>query len=293
MPEPAEKKARGADAEEPAPLEPTDPAALYQELWAAGGLRESNARALLRCGEGDPKFRLGYFPIRASGELPRLILEEAGFCYDYEVIGGTTFFDTVKPTLMFGRLPVLRNYDGQGGDLVQSQAIVRFLARNVGIAGTTAAEEATVDMIFCQLGDTLNNSDQFSATALRDAKEQMNVPSFKEMRRVNSHSLVERSLAALGCFEELLERSGTGFLVGSGLTFVDLALFNALFDLAEDDNVPDFATRFGFSRLGAFLQDMESRPRIKAYLTSPRRMPRIGEGYKFVPGKYAPKPNGA
>ena len=134
------------------------------------------------------------------------------------------------------------------------------------------------------------SSDQYSARTLKDASA-CDAPKFKEMRRVNDHSLEEKSLAALGCFEDLLARSGTGFLVGDSITYVDLALFNTLFELAEADCVPDFATRFKLPRLGAFLAAIESRPRIKAYLTSPRRMPRFTPPhYVFVPGKYAPKP---
>ena len=64
-----------------------------------------------------------------------------------------------------------------------------------------------------------------------------------------------------------------------------------LFELAEPGNVPDFATRFELPRLGAFLEMMSERPRIAAYIRSPRRMPRYQRpGYTYCPGKFSPKP---
>lgn len=64
------------------------------------------------------------------------------------------------------------------------------------------------------------------------------------MFRQNTFSRKERSLAALRFFEERLEERGTGYLVGDSPTYVDLGLFYILFELAEEDNVPDFAERF-------------------------------------------------
>eukprot|EP00536_Pseudo-nitzschia_multiseries_P002061 jgi/Psemu1/4772/gm1.4772_g len=55
---------------------------------------------------------------------------------------------------------------------------------------------------------------------------------------------------ALGYFEEVLERSGSGFLIPTGLTYVDLGLFYILFELAEEDNVPDFTEAFNLPKLG-------------------------------------------
>ena len=100
---------------------------------------------------------------------------------------------------------------------------------------------------------------------------------------------------ALGYFEELLEASGSGFLVPGGLTYVDLGLFYILFELAEEDNVPNFAEKFGFPKLGAFLDSMQNRPRIKDYIESPGRMPRYQRDtdgtslYTYVEGKGSPR----
>ena len=101
---------------------------------------------------------------------------------------------------------------------------------------------------------------------------------------------------ALRYFEEQLEKSSSGFLVsGAGLTYVDLGLFYILFELAEEDNVPDFAEKFHFPKLGEFFESMQNRPKIKHYITSPGRMPRYrrdADGtslYTYVEGKGSPR----
>ena len=129
----------------------------------------------------------------------------------------------------------------------------------------------------------------YAAGALRDAaagEETLTrdeAPSYRSMPRVNDFSVAERSLAALGAFEEQLERSTTGFLADhEGPSYVDMALLCELLELAEPDHVPDFAERFRLPRLGAFLEEMRERPGVAAYLASPRRVPRYDRpGYTY------------
>ena len=83
--------------------------------------------------------------------------------------------------------------------------------------------------------------------------------------------------------------------MGEGVTYVDLALFEILHELAEPDRVPDFAARFDLPRLGAFLERVASRPHLRAYLASPRRMPRYERDrsgsslYTYVAGRLSPE----
>ena len=76
-----------------------------------------------------------------------------------------------------------------------------------------------------------------------------------------------RILVAMG---SLHRHSASGWLVGAQLTYADLALCEILLELSEPDNLPDFATRFNLPQLGAFLDRVASRPRLRDYLTSAR-----------------------
>ena len=240
------------------------------------------------------------------------------------MVGFSAWRASVKARTPHGKLPVLWDYDGAGACLSQEQTITRFLAQRVGLAGRSILEQAEVDMWYAQLFCTLRNNgvshdgEHYSVRALKElaAAEAeagggaeaaeggvaggIAVPRYQDVYRREAAQLsaAERSLSALRVFEERLEQSGSGFLVGGRITYADLALFDILFELAEPDNVPDFAAAFALPQLGAFLERIEARPKIAEYLRSARRMPRYGrnaqtgEGvYEYVPGRHAPPPS--
>lgn len=282
-----------------------DAAQAAQKIWDDDYLYDTDIHAVIRCGneiDAAPRYRLAYMPMRNRGEIIRLILEESGCAYDVEIIGFKNWKDGVKATTPQGKCPVLRNYDGKGSDLGQEGAITRFLARDLGLSGKNPAEEAEVDSIYCFWFSTLRNNglshdgEHFSIASLRDAQPTNDRPRYQEVFRLNNLPTAERSLMALGYFEEILENSESGFLVSSGLTYVDLGLFYILFELAEDDNVPDFVDKFHLPKLGEFLKSMQDRPRIKRYIVSPGRMPRYKRAsdgkslYTYFEGKGSPRP---
>lgn len=279
--------------------------AIAAHLWRKRDLFTTSEHAILRCNEhlGPPRFRLAYMPCRNRGEILRLCLEEARCSYELEVVGFEAWRSAVKASTPHGKLPCLRDYDGRGTDLCQEGAITRFLAASLGLAGRTPAEQAEVDSLYCLWFATLRNQgvshdgEHYSVAALRDCvpEEVAAVPPYEKIFRQNSYSRAERSLAALRFFEAALERSGTGFLVGDAPTYVDLGLFYVLYELGEDDNVPDWPSRFELPRLGAFVDSMAARPHLADYLASPRRMPRYERDrsgsslYTYVAGRLSPE----
>ena len=290
------------DANSPAKLNTMHADQAAQQIWKDQYLFETDLHAIIRCGGNDdnttkPRFHLAYMPMRNRGEILRLMLEESGCAYDLEIIGFRNWEKNVKATTPQGKCPVLRNFDGKGNDLGQEGAITRFLAKELGLSGRDAAEEAEVDSLYCFWFSTMRNNgishdgEHFSIASLRDADPITTRPRYQEVFRRNTLSNAERSLMALGFFEERLETSASGFLVAGGLTYVDLGLFYILFELAEEDNVPEFVEKFQFPKLGAFLQSMQQRPRIQEYLASSTRMPRYARAadgtslYTYVEGK--------
>ena len=275
-----------------------------RSLWATRDLFKTDVHAVIRCGgDGAPRFRLSYMPCRNRGEILRLMLEEARVPYEVEVVGFERWKHGVKRSTPHGKLPVLRDLEGSGTDLGQEGAITRYLADKLGLAGKTDAERAQVDALYCQWFATLRNhgvshdGEHFSVAALKEPGSTTagDVARFQDTFRQNSLSRKERSLSALRFFEERLSEQGTGYLAGPSPTYVDLGLFYVLFELAEDDNVPDFAERFRLPQLGAFLARMQERPQILDYLKSPRRMPRYARDasgaslYTYVAGRYSPE----
>ena len=85
---------------------------------------------------------LTYFNTSGRADLLRLILEVAGVAYDYEALNvpfypstGKDWFDYKQENadhLLFGQVP---RYQDGSVDLVQSNAIARYLAQKYGLAG--------------------------------------------------------------------------------------------------------------------------------------------------------------
>ena len=257
------------------------PDELREDLYANETLWRSSTRGVVLCNGAehvdDVEYWLSYMPMRNRAEVIRLMLAYADVPYAFEVVGYVRYEPEVKPTMNFGKTPALVDIDGQGTDLTHETAVTRYLADelNLGGSGLTHAGEV------------------YSAKALRDATEDdvVNCGRFHDTHRVNTLSVAKRSLQALRVFEEILETNNTPYLVGADLTYVDLALLDTLWDLGEEDSVPDFAHRFNLPRCGEFLQRVAGIPTIDAYLRSPSRIPRYERPeYAYIPGRLSPAP---
>ena len=294
-----------------ASVQAMDASDVARSLWQKHDLFKTDVHAIIRCHapHETPRFRLTYMPCRNRGEILRLMLDEARCPYEFEVVGFEKWSEYAKAATPHGKLPVLHDLTGElGAPLGQEGAITRFLADRLELAGRTPEERAAVDSLYCLWFATLRNNgvshdgEHYSVASLKDLREggedalvKVRRPRYKDVFRQNDLSRSERSLLALRIFEEVLEETGTGFLVTDAPTYVDLGLFYILFELAEEDNVPDFADAFGFPRLGAFLDAMQQREQIRDYLESPARMPRYQRAsdgaslYTYLAGKFSPE----
>eukprot|EP00041_Stephanoeca_diplocostata_P012280 m.205919 g.205919 ORF g.205919 m.205919 type:complete len:333 (+) comp18886_c1_seq8:161-1159(+) len=256
----------------------------------------------------DKPVKLIYFPLRGLADLPLMMLELTDTAYEAEYVSFPDFHGGIKQSLQFGRLPVLH---GAGGTYIaQSGAIVRALARSLGLDGATPFETAQVDMWFETVNELFKHHSRwgkaFDAGALAKAVgEILNVgadisvfkstKTFRETTNSASDGIVARSLMVLNTFEAAFDADReTLYLVGGNVTYADLALFCQLDALAEEfptwseaikrEN-DDEVLLAGYPRLAQFKQHIESIPQIARYLASHRRMPRVkrrdGE-YYFV-----------
>ncbi|XP_055889864.1 glutathione S-transferase P 1-like isoform X2 [Biomphalaria glabrata] len=89
------------------------------------------------------KYQLIYFNVRGRGEAIRTLLKDNGIDYE-EINCGNNWQKEWKPQMQFGQTPALRDNDFL---LVQSNAILRHLARKHGLYGDTEEEAALIDMI--------------------------------------------------------------------------------------------------------------------------------------------------
>ncbi|XP_064627123.1 probable glutathione S-transferase 6 [Lineus longissimus] len=157
-------------------------------------------------------YKLTYFDARGRAELSRLIFAVAGVEYG-DVRISFEEWGKLKPNTPFGSLPYL---EVDGKTIAQSQAIVRFLANVFDLAGADHFEKAKVDEAAeCAL-EIL--TDAVKVTFAPEAEKEAKTKEFVS-KTWPSHVVK---------IEKILASNPTGFLVGSKLTYADLALFSIL-----------------------------------------------------------------
>eukprot|EP00935_MAST-01C_sp_MAST-1C-sp1_P001555 g1555.t1 len=142
-------------------------------------------------------------------------------------------------------------------------------------------------MLYNQVEDMF---EMFSEDGLKAGGDHGELVKYQDMSNLaGPYSDWQKALAALHCFEDILAASSSGFLVGSKLSYADLELFIRLFDVSEENKIPDWAERAKTPKLAAFAKRIEMLPRVQDYFNSDRLMPRhIPPNYAFGPGKYCP-----
>lgn len=217
---------------------------------------------------------LSYFSSRGRAELIRLVCAEANVAYTerhlgvYHPVDKPPEFEAFKATgvLPFDAVPL---WEEPGGfRLAQSDAIVRYLARDHGLYGSSPHEAARCDMIAAGIDDLrveirkLVSVEEARRAALREELAARTIPRW------------------LAYFEKLAGANGTASIVGSDISFADVALF-LLFENVRDN---DFGGAYaGCPRLTEHAARMSARPGIARYIASPARFP-----VQLLPGSKGP-----
>jgi len=165
----------------------------------------------------------------------------------------------------FGQVPVLEVSDKSSGKtivLAQSNAIGRLLARKFGIAGKNECEQAQVDMYVDQVADVGQERAKF-IWEKDEAKKKTLEEAFK------SETLPKN----LSFFEKQLTSNNTGFLVGEGLTWADLALFNLLDSLSGGNGCSDCNACDQYPNVKKLVEKIRSCPKISKWLAARPQTP--------------------
>eukprot|EP00118_Oscarella_pearsei_P010352 m.63120 g.63120 ORF g.63120 m.63120 type:complete len:207 (+) comp35145_c2_seq6:178-798(+) len=199
-----------------------------------------------------PTYKLTYFNVRARAELARLIFAQGGVAYEDKRIAGDDW-KQLKPSTPFGQLPIL---EVDGVVIAQSQAINRYAAEVAGLAGSTCVEKARAHMVvesivdvFKKLVEARFEKDETKKHEKFEALKETDIPTFL--------NFVEKLLVANG--------GGNGWLIGSKITYADLALFN-FFDTIRGKIDP--FTSGATPKTAELVKRVEDLPKIKEWLSS-------------------------
>jgi glutathione S-transferase len=221
------------------------------------------------------RYELYYWPsIQGRGEFVRLALEDAGADYVDVARRGKSGMAAMMKLLeskSLARLPFAPPFLKGGRDIIGQTALILFyLGPRLGLAPPDEAGrlwthqlQLTITDLVVQIHDThhpisgwLYYEQQKPAAKRRTADFwRHRVPKF------------------LGYFERVLQRNGGKYMVGRRLSYVDLSLFQIVEGLryAFPKRMKRFERKVPL--LIALHERVAQRPRIKAYLSSKRRIP--------------------
>ncbi|MDA8230392.1 MAG: glutathione S-transferase [Magnetospirillum sp.] len=225
-------------------------------------------------------YELFYWPdIQGRGEFVRLALEEAGAEYvDVARSGGLGAMMALMEGEGVERPPFAPPFLRDGDVLVgQTAAILFYLGPRLGLAPSGEEGRLWTHQIQLTIADlvaeTHDTHHPISGGLYYEDQKPEAARRAKDFRR-------ERIPRFLGWFETVLARNpaGSGYLVGAGLTYADLSLFQVVEGLTYA--FPRAAKRAmrHTPRVAALHARVAERPRIRAYLDSGRRLPFSEEG---------------
>lgn len=195
----------------------------------------------------DKKYDLVYFPVRGRGEPIRYMFEDNSLPYKETdaMPFDSNFLKNWKPRLAFGQLPLLKDGDFE---IVQSNAILRYLGRKHGLYGSNDVAAARID----ELNDGVED--------LRCAYTKMIYQNYDNGKA----DYVKKLPDNLKYFEKLLAASKaneTGAAVDGKISFLDYNLF----DLLDAHTVLSPGCLDEFPTLKAYHQKMAARPKMAAF----------------------------
>jgi glutathione S-transferase len=228
-------------------------------------------------------YELYYWPsIQGRGEFVRLAMEEGGAQYrDVARESGKGAGIAAMMRIMnngTGRPPFAPPFLKAGRLLIgQTANILQFLGPRLGLAPITEAGRLWTHQLQLTIADfvvEIHDTHHPIAGNLyyKDQK--------KEARRRSADFLKNRIPKFLGYFENVSAQnaSGKNYMVGAKLTYVDLSLFQMIAGLRFAFPHAMLKGARKYPRLHELHSRMQDRPRIAAYLASPRRIPFNNEG---------------
>ncbi|XP_070588964.1 glutathione S-transferase-like [Erythrolamprus reginae] len=196
---------------------------------------------------GKPK--LHYFKVRGRMETIRWMLATAGIEFEEQYIDSKEGLQKLKNDgcLLFQQVPMV---EIDGMKLVQTRAILNYIAGKYNLYGKDLKERALIDM-YCEGTVDLNEGIMMLYFKPADTKE-------KELQAI----LEKATTRYFPVYEKVLKDHGQDFLVGKQLSRADVQLFESILMVEELD--ADILSTFPL--LKAFKGRISNIPTIKKFL---------------------------
>jgi len=199
------------------------------------------------------KYKLTYFDTPGYAQPIRYMfaLAETPFEDIRLPLGDRKLPQELKETLPWGQVPIL---EFGGKKLAQSAAITRFVARKLGFTGSDDFEAAKCD----EYGDACKDF-------IGEYRGFMTEQDPEKKAAVLNKLDEEVSPVFYGRFEKILKANGSGWLVGSKVTWIDLHLANFLEISRAMSPGKDHLATGQYPLLKSLMEKVFEMPQIKKY----------------------------
>ncbi|XP_006024542.1 glutathione S-transferase 3-like isoform X1 [Alligator sinensis] len=196
---------------------------------------------------GKPK--LYYFDGRGKMESVRWLLAAAGVEFEEELLETREQYEKLLQdgALMFQQVPMV---EIDGMKLVQTRAILNYLAATHNLYGRDLKERALIDMYVEGTTDLMQLILMFPFLSAEDKEKQ--------------HALIVQKATNryFPAYEKVLRDHGQDYLVGNQFSWADIHLFEAI--LMVEEKKCDVLSEF--PQLQMFKARISNMPRIKKFL---------------------------
>ena len=222
------------------------------------------------------RYELYYWPqIQGRGEFVRLALEEAGADYvdvarrPKEEGGGVGAITSVLMTADDPAFaPPILKIDGHM--VAHTALILHVLGPRLGLVPEDEASRIFAHQLQLTVTDFAFEVHEAHHPIAASLYYEDQKP---EAARRAKHFIAERIPKYLGYFERVLEKNGGRAMVGSGISYVDLSMFQLMAGLGYAFPRALAAFQPKVPLLNDLTTQVAERPRLAAYLASPRRIP--------------------
>lgn len=231
------------------------------------------------------RYQLYYWPgIQGRGEFVRLALEDAGATYD----------DVARGKDGMGRMMALMRGEGEkrppfappflkAGRLVIAQVanILFYLGPRLKLSSSDEAARLWLHQLQLTVTDFVKEVHDTHHPIAAGLYYEDQKP---EAKQYAQHFLKTRAPKYLGYFETVLAKSGGPYVLGRKFSYVDLSLFQLIEGLRYAFPKATKAIERKTPAVVGVHDRVAARPRIKAYLASPRRIAFNTDGiFRYYP----------
>ena len=200
--------------------------------------------------------KISYFPARGRADPLRMMHAAVGAPFVDNSVTGENW-PAYKATLPFGQMPTYE--DEEGILMVQSRAIMNYVARKHGLYGSTAVESYMVDAVMECLAD-LNPAQLYGALRLPEEEKKAALTNFRD----------EIAPKHFKCLDAFVSKSPSTTFVVSDLSMADCGIV-AIFEFLGASDLISFDD---YPRLKAVYDAACAHEKLGAYLKSEGRFPK-------------------